>query len=441
MSKGTGSNRQNVYQSLLQRVEQAEFVEITCFSREMKEFTILAALLEVFEKKMVKYEVIWNAQKEKASTAPFGVFVGFAEEYPLHTHAIITTHSIKAPSNMLLLQEETPEEIMFSLYKQTGHKCPAILWCICICIYATGGHERKERWNQIVRAYTCEESSDDSSEHEVRKKNDLFCEHLEIEIDRLGKQKIEKKEVEIQEHIFFPFCCCIPLYEALGLDLGVAEELGLYSKKNLKTHRALDPKEYLLNRFLARIGISLSVAKGSSLSSTTGAVQKIIAQSFLPRTVYYKHYEYNRLLSHVEAFFCIESLISNGDFTQALLAFKDQKHINMINGLSSYSKCSSMVQRALSRRRYTKIEEMETIIIPKHILSFHWTKEINLIREIFWGIHRICKQRHPYREVLVVVEDTEKKNYRILHASEGLTWAEAKEEEISERMKEIIRAQ
>ncbi|KAI5188537.1 hypothetical protein NECID01_0150 [Nematocida sp. AWRm77] len=374
----------------IKKVKQEKFVRILCTSREVEGFAALYVVQNILEKELVKYEVVWSLPEESSNDALlFEILIG--EGCSIKKGAVITDKRREASKDVTVLCGETIEEVLLNLCKETGHLTSDMLWCICISGYQHSG------WRN--RQTVCAEEEKENMHEEVLE--------YKAAIDQFGQQKEEKKLLEIQNTVYFPFGKWTTLYEALSLDTSVIADLGLFYHSRHAKHSALENSEYFLNQFLARLGIPISEAKSTSADHLIGATGKIIEKSFLKRPVYVRYYDYNMGVSHIEAFFAICALIRKRKYAEAVFAFKNISYLSIPMGLQEYRKAAHSIKTGFLQRKAAKIQGESTTLIPKGVLRFKSSNELTLMEEVFLSIRKLSEKKYPYRKVVMVayVED------------------------------------
>lgn len=449
------SHSENAYRAFFEKTQTYSFVQIICTNREIEYFTALFALLEIFEKKIINYEVLWDIESNYIPNA-FSVFIGEPEE-KISAGALITKKKIHVPKGVILIQEPQLENLVLNLCKYAGHPVSDILWALCISTYACSKVAERGEWNKCIKEKeqwtekdtesqdkwsTDEEDESTTTETKISQSSESrnpILRIIDIEIERLGGQQEERRIVEKKHEIYFPFAKWTAFYTSLLNDMGVSEQLGLFFKRKKAYTNLLSVPEYELNRFLASLGISAVCAKSSTMYSLPSLVQKTVQQVFLPRCIYIKHYEYNMGITHVEAFFCICSLIRKKRYAEAVLAFKSVLHIDIQQGQNEYTKMALMVQEGLTRRRVLNMHDKKTILIPKSVLIFSSLDEISMMKEVFLNIYGLCKSRDATREVIMIASVISMSIYRVFYRKDQkIHWIDTKEIYLMQKIDDII---
>lgn len=441
-----GQERENVYREFIKQAREAGFVRLICISREINYFAALFSVLTILEKELIKHEVIWKEDKKQTDS----VFeIGIGENCAVKKGAVLSTKKEKLPKGVILLYGETLEIAVFNLCKSINHLTPDCLWSICVSMYGHAETQEPDAWcSPIRKESTVAESGEDySSSEESKKENDFLGEEeqsevyrdIAAEIQRLERNDDEKKSVQIIHRVYFAFSQWCTLHEALLNDFGVIQELGLFFQRKNTKHCLLENAEYLLNKFLATLGVSVASAQETSLNNLVGPLQKIVQKSFKKRQIYFKHYQYNLGFSHIEVFYSICSLIKKGAFIEAAFAFRNIKFIDVNKGLYEYKKAVSYIKKAIERRKVLRVHGIGLVLIPKGVVSFHSSDEISLMKKVFVNVYSLCRARNPHKTIIMTAYMERDEKYRVFFKDEeGAAWEDTEEKRLNETIRSIL---
>ncbi|KAI5189610.1 hypothetical protein NEMIN01_0563 [Nematocida minor] len=440
--------KESVYRQFIKKVRDIGFVRVVCISREIDHFAALFSVLTILEKELIKHEVVWE-RREKEERSVFEIGIG--EGCEVRRGAVLSAaKEARASKDVILLCGETLELAVFNLCKSIGHLTPDCLWSICVSTYGQTNRIEQAEWRSPIRKNVHEAVSEEEEEgHEsYEEKENINTEetgHLEIykeivaEIGRLERDDEEKKSVLIKSGVYFPFSKWTTLYEALLNDFGVIEELGLFFQRKNTKHCLLENAEYLLNQFLAKLGVAVAAAQETSLNNLVGPIQKVAQRSFNKRHTYFKHYQYNLGFSHIEVFYSICALIKKGSFIEAVFAFRNIKYIDAKKGLLEYKKVVQNIKKSIERRKVLRVNGIGLVLIPKGAISFRSENETTLMKKVFVNVCLLCKTRNPHKEIIMTAYVEESKKYRVFFKNEeGVHWVETEEKTLNQCIKGVL---
>ncbi|OAG29770.1 hypothetical protein NEDG_00903 [Nematocida displodere] len=446
MSKKAENEKVGIYQEFMEGVRKAEFVRLLCLSREIEQFSALFVVVSILEKELIKYEVLWGAEEKKDGPDVFEIL--FGEGHTVARGAVFARTQAKTPQ-VLFLCEGTLSEVLFTLCKTTGNLTQTCLWSICVGMYASIARPELAVWKEFVRECRNEhesgnnendENDENEPENEHRQAEQMPPLHTDIkmEIERLGGQVAEKKKLEIKRCIYFPFGQWLTFYEALSSDACAIEELGLFFQRKNRNSPGQTGGEYLLNQFLARLGISIASAQSATIHNLVGAVQKIVQGAFSPRSAYFHHYDFNVPVSHVEGFFSISGLIRKKRYVEALFAFKEARYLNVSLGLQEYRRVVQMTKLGMYGRKVLRVGGYGVVLIPRGVIEFKSENEVSLMKEVFVNVFKLSVSRSPDKDVIMVVYVADLQRHRIIYKDhERIRWVDTTEQNIIAAVKEI----
>ncbi|KAI5125605.1 hypothetical protein NEPAR04_0139 [Nematocida parisii] len=443
--------KESVYRQFIAKVRQAGFVRLVCISREIDHFAALFSLIVVLEREIIKHEVIW----EDARSGKQAVFeIGIGQGCKVENGAVISTQKEKHTKNIMFLLGETLEEVIFNLCKSIGHMTPECLWSICVSMYGSLDKAEQMQWRHPIKNVlgdrkAKEEDLEETEDEDFEQKENIYVEdgdfcgikkEIAAEVSRLERDDDdEKKSIQQVKGIYFSFSQWCTLYEALLQDFGVIEELGLFFQRKNTKHCLLENPEYLLNQFLARLGVSVAAAQETSLNNLVGPVQEVIRRSFNKRQTYFKHYQYNLGFSHVEVFYSICHLIKNGAFTEAVFSFRNIKFIDVHKGLAEYNKVVHSVKKGIEKRRVLKVCGMSMVLIPKGAVVFMSKNEITLMKKVFGTIYYMCKEKNPHKEIIMAAYIENSRIFRVFFKEEDhIRWEDTEEKNLNNSIVGIL---
>jgi len=414
----------SVYRRFHEEILKSPFVRVVCTAREVKHFAALSVILFVLEKELKKHEVLWSPPP-LAQQGFFEVLIG--DGYEVSRGAVISEVPKKVSPQALLLYSPSVATLLHALCKELGYVSSETLWPICICTAGSSGRELDaERVIKRRRAgrEPAEEEEETSRESEDFSDSDsaggVTAQHQDIcaEIEKFRKFHGDKERLELKKEIYFPFCRWATLYGALLNDLGVAKELELFNPKKKRRACVLDGSEYVLNQFLAQIGISVAAAQSASLGTLTGQIGEFVRRSFRRRRVYVKHYEHNVEVTHIEAYFSICSLIRRKKYVEAVFGLRDIKKLEIAEGMQEHRRMVEQVKRGAGRKKIVRVHGAEVVYVPKDVLVFRTLNEISVIKEVFSGIRGVVRRRHPEKEVVVSAYAEEEETWVLVYGVE-----------------------
>ncbi|KAI5159976.1 hypothetical protein NEAUS03_0759 [Nematocida ausubeli] len=436
--------KENVHRQFIARVRKAGFVRLVCISREIDHFAALFSLIVLLEREIIKHEVIWSETRSEKRK----VFeIGIGEGCGIENGAVIGTQREKSSKNVMFLLGESLEAVMFDLCKNIGHMPPDCLWSICVSLHGHANNMEHPMWRSPIKNNRAEQKSEDEDsgyeEIENRFPNheqaDDIQREVAAEVARLERDDDEKKSIQRLRGVYFPFSQWCTLYEALLQDFGVIEELGLFFQRKKTKHCLLENPEYLLNQFLARLGVSVAAAQETSLNNLVGPVQTVVQKSFNKREIYFKHYQYNLGFSHIEAFYTICHLIKTGSFTEAVFSFRNIKFMDVKKGLVEYAKIVQDVKKGVERRKVLKVDGMSMVLIPKGAVSFRSHNEITLMKKVFAGIYHLCRIKNPHKEVIMAAYVEDCRIYRVFFKENSeICWEDVQEKGLNNHIIGIL---
>ncbi|KAH9386419.1 uncharacterized protein NEMAJ01_1315 [Nematocida major] len=436
---------ENVYRKFIAQVRQAGFVRVVCVSREVDHFAALFSLLTILEKELIKHEVVWSAHS-KGEERVFEVGIG--EGCAIENGVVIGAWAEKCPKGVMVMHEGSLAQTVFALCKSLGHLTPDCLWSLCVSMYERTCREEETGWDTLIRKDLekgqAEEEEFGSSEErenvcpEMRAPQGLHRD-LYAEVGRLERDDKEKMSVQIINSVYFPFSRWSTLYEALINDFAIIEELGLFFRRKHTKHCLLENAEYLLNQFLARLGMPVAAAQKASLGSLVGPAQKIAQCSFNRRSVYFKNYQYNSGFSHIEAFYAICHLIKKQAFTEAVFAFRNIKFVSAENGLREYRRVVHDIKKCVERRKVLRVNGVGIVLIPKGVVSYGSDNEISLMKKVFVNVHMLCKARNPHKEIIMVAGVEEGRKCRVFYKEDGCVfWKDTEERLVNDCIRDLL---
>lgn len=441
--------KENVYKLFVKKIREAGFVRLICLSREIGHFAGLFAVISILEKELIKHEVVWERREKEEEEEVFEIGIG--AECRIKKGAVLCTQKEKGKKEVIFLCGETLEMAVFNLCKGVGHLTPDCLWSICVSIYGKADQIEEAEWRRPIRKGIEDEKSEEEEEYgSFEEKENLHLERtcmpdvykeIEAEISRLEREDKEKRSVQIENSVYFPFGKWTTFYDAILNDFGVIEDLGLFFQKKNTKHCLLENAEYLLNQFLAKLGISISSAKEASMNNLIGPIQKTLQRSFNKRQTYFKHYQYNMGFTHIEVFYMLCYLIKKGQLIEAVFAFRNIKYIDEKKGLSEYKRVVQDIKKGVERRKVLRVNGVGVVLIPKQVISFQSKNELMLMKKVFANIYLLCKSRNPNKKIIMASYIEENMIYRMFFSiNNKIQWIDTEEKTFNECVKGILQS-